>query len=78
MAHLGSPILQPQSPLPDLIQRTVHSDKPAEEHLITKALAYLGLLANRDAAQSLLDRLTDAGALTVDPRLTVLRLNAAL
>lgn len=41
-------------------------------------LMALGLLASRDAARQALTRLTDAGLIASDPRLDMLRLNAAL
>lgn len=45
---------------------------------LTAELHALGLLASRAAAQGALDRLARAGLLAADPRLDMLRLNAAL
>jgi hypothetical protein len=45
---------------------------------LTAELHALGLLASRSGAQGALDRLAGAGLLAADPRLDMLRLNAAL
>ncbi|MEM7643144.1 MAG: DUF5691 domain-containing protein [Pseudomonadota bacterium] len=50
----------------------------AERDLIETALPNLGLIASRDAARRLLGDLQDAGLMAADPRLSPLRLNAAL
>jgi len=65
-------------PLVELIKLTVDNDKNAQDQTILTALNFLGLIADRDTAAALVDRLLAAGVMTVDPRLTLLRLNAAL
>lgn len=64
--------------LPELVGRAVAEDKPAEAAKVAAALAFLGHALTRDAVSQLLDNLTKAGLMVVDPRLTLLRLNAAL
>lgn len=65
-------------PLMDLIKLTVQDDKNTQDQMIAEALNFLGLIADRDTAAALVDRLLAAGVMTVDPRLALLRLNAAL
>ncbi len=64
--------------LTELIALAVQTEKPAQEQAVAAALNFLGLIAAREAAASLVERLTAAGVMTVDHRLTLLRLNAAL
>lgn len=64
--------------LRDLTAKITEDAKPAEERLIAQSLGFLGLLADRDAANALMESFTAAGALTVDSRLSLLRLNTAL
>ena len=64
--------------LSDLTKALVDPKGPGDETMAMQALAFLGLLADRDAAQQILNHLTAAGLMAVDPRLSLLRLNAAL
>lgn len=64
--------------LRDLTKALVDPEKPGADTVATQSIAFLSLLADRDAANRLLDHLTSAGLMSVDPRLTLLRLNAAL
>ncbi len=64
--------------LADLTKAIADAKRPGDETATTQALTFLGLLADRDAAERLLNHLTSAGLMAVDPRLTLLRLNAAL
>ena len=64
--------------LAELIMLAAQDDKTGREQTITTALNFLGLIADRDAATTLVERLLAAGIMAVDPRLTLLRLNAAL
>ena len=54
------------------------ADETAKRTDLAAELHALGLVASRPAARSALDRLADAGLLAADPRLDMLRLNAAL
>ncbi|MDJ0608926.1 MAG: DUF5691 domain-containing protein [Kiloniellales bacterium] len=49
-----------------------------EEALLTEGLVNLGLLADQSAAAKLLEQVTAAGMMSVDPQLDLLHLNAAL
>lgn len=64
--------------LPDLIKLTAQNETSNLEHVIAASLNLLGLIADREAAAALVERLIAAGVMTVDPRITLLRLNAAL
>ena len=64
--------------LPQLVQQAVEAEHRHQEAFVAQALAFLGLLVDRDAATRLIETLTTAGVMAVDPRLTLLRLNAAL
>ena len=64
--------------LPQLVQQAVEAEHRHQEAFVAQALAFLGLLVDRDAAERLIETLTTAGVMAVDPRLTLLRLNAAL
>ena len=64
--------------IPKLSASIVEPQSPRDEGLATQSLAFLGLLSDREAAARLLETLTTAGVMAVDPRLTLLRLNAAL
>ncbi|MHA3916333.1 DUF5691 domain-containing protein [Halovulum sp. GXIMD14793] len=66
----------PAKLIPELIKQ-INNDAAAD-HQIGSVLTYLGMLLDRAAAAALLEKLTQAGLLLVDPRLTLLRLNAAL
>lgn len=54
------------------------ADEAAKRTDLAAELHALGLVASRPATRSALDRLADAGLLAGDPRLDMLRLNAAL
>jgi hypothetical protein len=54
------------------------TDETGKRADLTAELNALGLVASRPAAKSALDRLASAGLLAADPRLDMLRLNAAL
>jgi hypothetical protein len=54
------------------------TDETARRTDLTAELHAVGLVASRPAAQAALDRLARAGLLAADPRLDMLRLNAAL
>ena len=64
--------------LRETIKSAVATEKRGDDIRVTEALTFLGLLADRPAAERLLEQLTAAGVMAVDPRLTLLRLNAAL
>ena len=64
--------------LDELIALAVQNEKSIYEQPIAASLGFLGLIADRDAAAAIVERLIAAGVMTVDPRLTLLRLNAAL
>jgi len=71
-------MLQQGGALRDLAKQFSGELGPAEERMLTRALSFLGLLADREAALALMDIFTQAGALAVDNRLSLLRLNTAL
>lgn len=71
-------MLQEGSSLRDLAGQFRIETGPAEERMLERALSFLGLLADREAAIALMDIFTEAGALAVDNRLSLLRLNTAL
>ena len=64
--------------LPELIKLAADPEQANQDHLIADALHFLGLISTREAAEALLEQLLAAGVMSVDPRLTILRLNAAL
>ena len=64
--------------LSELIKTIVEPPNTADDARASEALAFLALLADQAAATTLLEKLTGAGVMAVDPRLTLLRLNAAL
>ena len=64
--------------LTKLIALAAQNDKTVQDQAIETALSFLGLIVDRDAAVALVERLLAAGVMAVDPRLTLLRLNAAL
>ncbi len=59
-------------------EKAVKDEKDTAVHAVNKGFANLGLIADRAAAQSLTDHFTQGGLMSADPRLAMLRLNAAL
>ncbi|MEM7721983.1 MAG: DUF5691 domain-containing protein [Pseudomonadota bacterium] len=59
-------------------EKAVKDEKDTSAHAVNMGFANLGLIADRAAAQSLTDHFTSAGLMAADPRLAMLRLNAAL
>lgn len=72
------PDLNSCKPLAELIKLTVQNDRNIQDQSIATALNFLALIADRDTAAALLERLLAAGVMTIDPRITLLHLNAAL
>jgi hypothetical protein len=73
-ARLEDPLAAPAGK--PLLAALRSDDKEPSDHLAE--LQALGLVASRDGARRALERLTAAGLVQGDPRLEVLRLNAAL
>lgn len=59
-------------------EEAVADEKDTSVHAVNMGFANLGLIADRAAAQSLTDHFTQRGLMSADPRLAMLRLNAAL
>lgn len=59
-------------------QAEVGGATPATAVSAAQSLAHLGLIADRAATHALIDQFTRAGLDLADPRLALLRLNAAL
>lgn len=59
-------------------EKAVKDEKDTAVHAINTGFANLGLIADRAAAQTLTDHFTNTGLMSADPRLAMLRLNAAL
>jgi len=65
-------------PFKDYASAMAESKNRATEAQAAEGIIFLGLIADRDAANRILETIVASGVLAVDPRLTLLRLNAAL